>query len=110
MKAENAENFAIKDMERTRQNYQDKLQKLLDKPLKDDVVTFEQMGIDKLFIDEADMFKNLGISTKMRNISGIAANRDVQKTQDLYVKCQYLDELTNYKGIVFATGTPIAAP
>ena len=108
MKAENAENYTIKDMERTRQNYQDKLQKLLDKPLKDDVVTFEQMGIDKLFIDEADMFKNLGINTKMRNISGVAANRDVQKTQDLYVKCQYLDELTNSKGIVFATGTPVS--
>ena len=95
-------------MERTKRDYEAKLKKLIEKPIKDDVVTFEEMGVDKLFIDEANMFKNLSVSTKMRNISGVAANRKVQKTQDLYIKCQYLDELTGGKGIVFATGTPVS--
>lgn len=108
MKEQNAESFTVKDMERTKRDYEAKLKKLIEKPIKDDVVTFEEMGIDKLFIDEADMFKNLSVSTKMRNISGVAANRKVQKTQDLYIKCQYLDELTGGKGIVFATGTPVS--
>lgn len=108
MKEQNAESFTVKDMERTKRDYEAKLKKLIEKPVKDDVVTFEEMGVDKLFIDEADMFKNLSISTKMRNISGVSANRNVQKTQDLYIKCQYLDELTGGKGIVFATGTPIS--
>lgn len=110
MKEQNAESFTVKDMERTKRDYEAKLKKLIEKPIKDDVVTFEEMGVDKLFIDEADMFKNLSVSTKMRNISGVAANRKVQKTQDLYIKCQYLDELTGGKGIVFATGTPNASP
>lgn len=108
MKEQNAESFTVKDMERTKRDYEAKLKKLIEKPIKDDVVTFEEMGVDKLFIDEADMFKNLSVSTKMRNISGVAANRKVQKTQDLYIKCQYLDELTGGKGIVFATGTPVS--
>lgn len=90
MKEQNAESFTVKDMERTKRDYEAKLKKLIEKPIKDDVVTFEEMGVDKLFIDEADMFKNLSVSTKMRNISGVAANRKVQKTQDLYIKCQYL--------------------
>lgn len=108
MKEQNAESFTVKDMELTKRDYEAKLKKLIEKPIKDDVVTFEEMGVDKLFIDEADMFKNLSVSTKMRNISGVAANRKVQKTQDLYIKCQYLDELTGGKGIVFATGTPVS--
>ena len=108
MKEQNAESFTVKDMERTKRDYEAKLKKLIEKPIKDDMVTFEEMGVDKLFIDEADMFKNLSVSTKMRNISGVAANRKVQKTQDLYIKCQYLDELTGGKGIVFATGTPVS--
>lgn len=85
-----------------------RLKQLSDRIVKDDVITFEQLGVDKLFIDEADMFKNLGLSTKMRNISGVSANTKVQKTQDLYMKCQYIDELTGGKGIVFATGTPVS--
>lgn len=108
MKAEKGDSFTIKDMERTRKNLETKLDKLLSKPVRDNVVTFEQLGIDKLIIDEADMFKNLYINTKMRNLSGVATNESVQKTQDLYMKCQYLNEITDGKGIIFATGTPIS--
>ncbi len=108
IKAQNGENFTIKEMEKSKKDMKARLEKLLSKTEKDDVITFEQLGIDKLFIDEADMFKNLGLSTKMRNISGVASNTKVQKTQDLYLKCQYLDELTGGKGIVFATGTPVS--
>ncbi|MBQ3566627.1 MAG: hypothetical protein IJA12_05555, partial [Oscillospiraceae bacterium] len=108
MKAEKGDSFTIKDMERVRKNLQTKLDKLLSKPVRDNVVTFEQLGVDKLIIDEADMFKNLFISTKMSNLSGVASNENVQKTQDLFIKCQYLNEITDGKGIVFATGTPIS--
>lgn len=108
IKAQNGEHFTIKEMEKTKKDMETRLKQLADRTVKDDVITFEQLGVDKLFIDEADMFKNLGLSTKMRNISGVSANTKVQKTQDLYMKCQYLDELTGGKGIVFATGTPVS--
>lgn len=108
IKRQNGEHFTIKEMEKTKKDMETRLKQLSDRIVKDDVITFEQLGVDKLFIDEADMFKNLGLSTKMRNISGVSANTKVQKTQDLYMKCQYIDELTGGKGIVFATGTPVS--
>lgn len=108
IKKQNGEHFTIKEMEKTKKDMETRLKQLSDRIVKDDVITFEQLGVDKLFIDEADMFKNLGLSTKMRNISGVSANTKVQKTQDLYMKCQYIDELTGGKGIVFATGTPVS--
>lgn len=110
IKKQNGEHFTIKEMEKTKKDMETRLKQLSDRIVKDDVITFEQLGVDKLFIDEADMFKNLGLSTKMRNISGVSANTKVQKTQDLYMKCQYIDELTGGKGIVFATGTPNHTP
>ena len=108
LKASNNESFKIKQMEKSRKTLETKLEKLLNAPKRDDVIDFEQLGIDKIFVDEAHLFKNLFLSTKMRNVSGISTNDDVQKTADLYLKCQYLDELTGGKGIVFATGTPVS--
>ncbi|MDD6489997.1 MAG: DUF3387 domain-containing protein, partial [Clostridia bacterium] len=107
LKASNGERFQIKQMEKTKQNLETKLQKLLDSP-KDDTVTFEQLGVDKLFLDEAHEFKNLFLSTKMTNVSGVTTSDNVQKTADLFMKTQYLDEITNSKGLVFATGTPVS--
>ncbi len=107
MKAHNGQNFQVKQAERTKANLEAKLKKLLDTP-KDDTVTFEELGVDKLFLDEAHYFKNLFLSTKMTNISGIATSDNVGKTADLYMKTQYLDEITNGKGLVFATGTPVS--
>lgn len=107
IKAEKGDNFQIKQMEKTRKSLEAKLEKLVEAPKRDDVVYFEELGIDKLIIDEAHMFKNLFISTKMSNVSGISTNDDVQKTFDLYLKTQYLDEVTGNKGVIFATGTPI---
>ena len=98
--------FTVKQFEKTKKGLETKLQKLLDTP-KDDVVTFEEMGVDKLFVDEAHLFKNLFVATKMSNVSGIS-NSNSQRAMDLYMKCQYLDEITGGKGIVFATGTPIS--
>ena len=108
LKAEQGDNFQIKQMEKTRKSLEAKLEKLTEAPVRDDVVNFEELGIDKLIIDEAHMFKNLFISTKMSNISGISTNDNVQKTMDLYLKTQYLDEITGGKGVIFATGTPVA--
>ena len=107
LKESNGEKFQIKQMEKTKQNLETKLQKLLDSS-KDDTVTFEQLGVDKLFLDEAHEFKNLFLSTKMTNVSGIATSDNVKKTADLLMKTQYLDEVTNSKGLVFATGTPVS--
>lgn len=102
-----AENFTIKQMEKTRKSLQTKLDKLNDQSRKDDVVTFEELGVDRLFIDESHYFKNLFLYTKMRNVSGIAQT-EAQKSSDLFMKCRYLDELTGGRGVVFATGTPIS--
>ncbi len=101
--------FTVKQMEKTLQNLQARLEKLqLDD--QDDVVTFEQLGVDKMFVDEAHEFKNLFLTTKMSNVSGISTNQNTKKTPDLYAKCRYLDEITGNRGVTFATGTPIAAP
>lgn len=108
LKAEQGDNFQIKQMEKTRKSLEAKLEKLTQAPVRDDVVNFEELGIDKLIIDEAHMFKNLFISTKMSNISGISTNDNVQKTMDLYLKTQYLDEITGGKGTIMATGTPVS--
>ncbi len=107
MKAHNGQNFQVKQAERTKANLEARLKKLLDTK-KDDTVTFEELGVDKLFLDEAHYFKNLFLSTKMTNVSGIATSDNVGKTADLYMKTQYLDEITNGKGLVFATGTPVS--
>ena len=106
-KAEKAENFTIKQMEKTRKGLQNKLDKLNDQSRKDDVVTFEELGVDRLFIDESHYYKNLFLYTKMRNVSGIAQT-EAQKSSDLFMKCRYLDEITGGRGVVFATGTPIS--
>ena len=108
LKSQQGDNFQIKQMEKTRKSLEAKLTKLTESPVRDDVVSFEELGIDKLIIDEAHMFKNLFISTKMSNISGISTNDNVQKTMDLYLKTQYLDEITGGKGTIFATGTPVS--
>lgn len=107
MKAHNGQNFQVKQAERTKANLEARLKKLLDTK-KDDTVTFEELGVDKLFLDEAHYFKNLFLSTKMTNVSGIATSDSVEKTADLYMKTQYLDEITIGKGLVFATGTPVS--
>jgi len=99
--------FTVKQMEKMKEDLEVKLSKLLETPKRDDVIDFEQLGVDKLFVDEAHLFKNLMIATKMSNISGLSTNANIQKTMDLYSKCQYLDEITGGKGIVFASGTPI---
>ncbi|MCM1435636.1 MAG: YodL domain-containing protein [Ruminococcus flavefaciens] len=99
--------FTVKQMEKTLQNLQARLEKLqLDD--QDDVVTFEQLGVDKMFVDEAHEFKNLFLTTKMSNVSGISTNQNTKKTPDLYAKCRYLDEITGNRGVTFATGTPVA--
>ena len=106
-KADKAENFTIKQMEKTRKGLQNKLDKLNDQSRKDDVVTFEELGVDRLSIDESHYYKNLFLYTKMRNVSGIAQT-EAQKSSDLFMKCRYLDEITGGRGVVFATGTPIS--
>lgn len=106
-KRQKAENFTIKQMERTRKSLEARLEKLNDQSTKDDTVTFEEQGIDRLFIDESHSFKNLFLMTKMRNVGGIAQT-EAQKSSDLFAKCQYLDELTDSHGVIFATGTPIS--
>lgn len=107
VKRNRGENFTIKQMEKTKKNLQAKLNKLNDQSRKDDVVTFEELGVDRLFIDESHFYKNLFLSTKMRNVGGIAQT-EAQKSSDLFMKCRYLDEITGGHGIVFATGTPIS--
>ena len=106
-KREKAENFTIKQMEKTKKGLQAKIDKLNDQSRKDDVVTFEELGVDRIFIDESHYFKNLYLYTKMRNVGGIAQT-EAQKSSDLFMKCRYLDEITGGRGIVFATGTPIS--
>lgn len=103
----NAENFTIKQLEKTKKNLENKLQKLNDQSRKDDVVTFEELGVDRLFVDEAHYYKNLFLYTKMRNVAGVSQT-EAQKSSDLFMKCRYLDEITDGKGIIFATGTPIS--
>ena len=106
-KEERAENFTIKQMEKTKKGLQAKLDKLNDQSRKDDVVTFEELGVDRIFIDESHYFKNLFLYTKMRNVGGIAQT-EAQKSSDLFMKCRNLDEITGGRGIIFATGTPIS--
>ncbi|MBQ3802587.1 MAG: DEAD/DEAH box helicase family protein, partial [Oscillospiraceae bacterium] len=107
LKASRAENFTIKQMERTKKQLETKLQKLLDGKKKDDVITFEQLGVDRLYVDEAHGYKNLFLYTKMRNVAGLSTT-DAQKSSDMFLKCRYIDEITDSKGIVFATGTPVS--
>lgn len=107
LKSSRAENFTIKQMERTRKQLKKKLDKLNDQQRKDDVVTFEDLGVDSLMVDEAHYFKNAMIATKMRNVAGISQTES-QKSSDMLMKCMYLDEVTGGHGIVFATGTPIS--
>ena len=107
IKAEQGERYTIKQMEKMRKTLQTRLDKLNDISRKDDVVTFEQLGVDRLFVDESHYYKNLFLHTKMRNVAGIAQS-EAQKSSDMFAKCQYLDELTGGKGITFATGTPIS--
>ena len=107
LKASRAERFTIKELERTKKNLETKLQKLHDAARKDDVVTFEQLGVDRLYVDEAHSFKNLFLYTKMRNVAGLSTT-DAQKSSDMLLKCRYIDELTHGKGVTFATGTPIS--
>ena len=106
-KAENGERYTIKQMEKTRKSLQVRLDKLNDQSRKDNVVTFEQLGVDRLFVDESHNYKNLFLYTKMRNVAGIAQT-EAQKSSDMFAKCQYLDEITGGKGVTFATGTPIS--
>lgn len=107
LKARSGERYTIKQLEKTRKSIQNKLEKLATQKRKDDVVTFEELGIDKLFVDEADFYKNLYLHTKMRNVAGISQT-EAQKATDMFMKTQYLDELTGGRGVVFATGTPIS--
>ena len=106
LKYSNGERFSIKAMERTKKGLEAKLKKLLDSP-KDDVVTFEELGIDRLFVDESHAFKNLYYQTKMQNVAGLSSS-EAQKSSDMYMKCRYIDEKTGSKGVVFATGTPVS--
>ena len=107
LKRNNGDNFSVKQLERSRKSIQQRLEKLNDQSRKDDVITFEELGVDRIFVDEAHMFKNLAAFTKMRNVAGISQT-EAQKSSDLYMKCRYLDELTGGRGVVFATGTPIS--
>lgn len=106
-KADNGERYTIKQMEKSRKSLLTRLEKLNDASKKDNVVTFEQLGVDRLFVDESHNYKNLFLYTKMRNVAGIAQS-EAQKSSDMFAKCQYLDELTGCKGVTFATGTPIS--
>lgn len=107
LKANNGERFTIKQLERTKKGLKAKLEKLNKNDRKDDLITFEEIGVDRLFVDEAHFYKNLFLFTKMNNVSGLSTT-DAQKSSDLYSKCRYLDEITGGKGVVFATGTPIS--
>ena len=106
-KRNRGDRFSVKQLEKTKKSLQTKLEKLNDQSRKDDVVTFEELGIDRLFIDESHYYKNLYLYTKMRNVGGIAQT-EAQKSSDLFMKCRYLDEITGGRGVVFATGTPIS--
>lgn len=106
-KGQRGQRFTVKQLEKTRKSLENKLRKLNDQSRKDGVVTFEELGVDRLFVDEADNYKNLYLYTKMRNVGGIAQT-EAQKSSDMFMKCRYLDELTGGKGVIFATGTPIS--
>ena len=99
--------FTVKQLEKTKKSLRRRLEKLENKEKKDDVVTFEELGVDRLYVDEAHYYKNAFLYTKMRNVAGIAQN-EAQKSADMFNKCQYLDEITGGKGITFATGTPVS--
>ena len=107
LKEQRAERFTIKSLERTKRGLETKLKKLQDSTRKDDVVTFEQLGVDRLYVDEAHNYKNLFLYTKMRNVAGLSTT-DAQKSSDMLLKCRYIDEITDSKGVVFATGTPVS--
>ena len=107
LKAHAGENFSIKQMEKTRKTLETKLEKLRSDERKDDVITFEQLGIDRLFVDESHFYKNLFLTTKMRNVAGLSTS-EAQKSSDMFGKCRYLDEITGGRGVVFATGTPVS--
>ena len=107
MKAMRGESFTIKQMEKTRRTLEARMEKLQAAERKDDVVTFEQLGVDRLFVDEAHAFKNLFLHTKMRNVAGLSTS-EAQKSSDMFMKCQYMDELTGGRGVIFATGTPVS--
>ncbi|MCC8156812.1 MAG: DEAD/DEAH box helicase family protein, partial [Oscillospiraceae bacterium] len=107
LKNNRAERFTIKQLERTRKSLEARLQKLMANDRKDDVITFEQLGVDRLFVDEAHNYKNLFLYTKMRNVAGLSTS-DAQKSSDMLLKCRYLDEITDGKGVIFATGTPVS--
>lgn len=107
LKYQRGENFSIKQMEKTRKSLQTRLDKLLATDRKDDVVTFEQLGVDRLFVDESHAFKNLFLYTKMRNVAGLSTS-EAQKSSDMFMKCRYMDELTGGRGVIFATGTPVS--
>ena len=107
LRASHAERFTIKQLERMKKQLETRLQKLTSATRKDDVVTFEQLGVDRLYVDEAHNYKNLFLYTKMRNVAGLSTT-DAQKSSDMYLKCRYMDELTGGRGIVFATGTPVS--
>jgi N12 class adenine-specific DNA methylase/adenine-specific DNA methylase len=107
LKASRAERFTIKSLERTKKSLEVKLKKLQDGSRKDDVITFEQLGADRLYVDEAHSFKNLFLYTKMRNVAGLSTS-DAQKSSDMLLKCRYIDEVTDSKGVIFATGTPVS--
>ena len=107
LKWQRGENFSIKQMEKTRKSLQTRLDKLLANDRKDDVVTFEQLGVDRLFVDESHAFKNLFLYTKMRNVAGLSTS-EAQKSSDMFMKCRYLDEITGGRGVIFATGTPVS--
>lgn len=99
--------FTVKQMERTKKSLETRLKRLHDQSRKDDMITFEELGVDRLFVDEADGYKNLYLTTKMRNVGGIAQT-EAQKSSDMYMKCRYLDEITGGKGVIFSTGTPVS--
>lgn len=107
LKASRAERFTIKSLERTKKGLETRLSKLQDSSRKDDVITFEQLGVDRLYVDEAHSFKNLFLYTKMRNVAGLSTT-DAQKSSDMLLKCRYIDEITDSRGVVFATGTPVS--
>ena len=106
-KEQNGERYTIKQLEKSRKNLEARMAKLNDQSRKDDVITFEELGVDKLFVDEAHGFKNLFLATKMRNVAGIGQS-EAQKSSDMFAKCRYLDEITGGRGVVFATGTPVS--
>ena len=107
LKWQRGENFTIKQMEKTRKSLEARLDKLLAADKKDDVITFEQLGVDRLFVDESHAFKNLFLYTKMRNVAGLSTS-EAQKSSDMFMKCRYMDELTGGRGVIFATGTPVS--